>query len=106
MVVRPGHYETLDGIADFQATGRHTLITELLRNGVSLPVVKGLARHTDVKMTIRYAHIGIADQEAAVSNLHVPKLIFEPVADATKKELGSVLAAHQMTQSDFPALAD
>jgi len=46
-------YETPDGIADFHAAGRHTHITELLRNGASLPEAKELARHTDVKMTMR-----------------------------------------------------
>lgn len=30
-------YETEDGIADFHAAGRHAHITELLRNGASLP---------------------------------------------------------------------
>ncbi len=33
-------YENEDGIADFHASGRHTYITELLRNGVSLPEAK------------------------------------------------------------------
>jgi len=55
-------YETEDGIADFHAAGRHSHITELLRNGTSLPEAKELARHSDVKMTMKYAHIGITDQ--------------------------------------------
>jgi len=64
-------YETPDGIADFHAAGRHTHITELLRNGASLPQAKELARHTDVKMTMRYAHIGIEDQAKALSALQM-----------------------------------
>ncbi len=62
-------YENAEGIADFHAAGRHTHITELLRSGVSLVQAKELARHTDVKMTMRYAHIGIEDQAAAVARL-------------------------------------
>ena len=65
-------YETPEGIADFHAAGRHTHITELLRNGASLPQAKELARHTDVKMTMRYTHIGIEDQAKALSALPAP----------------------------------
>ena len=52
-------YETEEGIADFHAAGRHTHITELLRNGATLAEAKELARHSDVKMTMRYTHIGM-----------------------------------------------
>jgi site-specific recombinase XerD len=66
-------YETADGIADFHAAGRHTHITELLRNGASLVEAKELARHSDIKTTLRYTHIGLKDQARAVSALSVPK---------------------------------
>ena len=59
-------YKTAEGIADFHAAGRHTHITELLRNGVTLPEAKELARHSDVKMTMRYTHIGMDDQAEAL----------------------------------------
>ena len=62
-------YETDEGIADFHAAGRHTHITELLRNGTSLPEAMKLARHSDIKMTMKYTHIGINDQHQAVQNL-------------------------------------
>ncbi len=62
-------YETADGIADFHAAGRHTHITELLRNGASLPEAKELARHSDINMTMRYTHIGINDQAKALKHL-------------------------------------
>ena len=65
-------YRTEEGIADFHAAGRHTYITQLLRSGVSLPAAKELARHTDVKMTMRYTHIGIHDQAKAVASLPTP----------------------------------
>lgn len=62
-------FETKDGVADFHAAGRHTYITELLRNGATLPEAKELARHSDINMTMRYTHIGIGDQARALSNL-------------------------------------
>lgn len=62
-------YLTPEGVADFHAAGRHTHITELLRNGASLPEAKGLARHSDIKMTMRYTHIGIDDQAKALKQL-------------------------------------
>jgi site-specific recombinase XerD len=66
-------YENEDGIADFHASGRHTYITELLRNGASLPEAKELARHSDIKTTMRYTHIGINDQARAIAALRVPQ---------------------------------
>jgi hypothetical protein len=62
-------YETEEGLADFHAAGRHTHITGLLKSGVSLVAAKELARHSDVRMTMRYTHIGLADQAAAVNRL-------------------------------------
>lgn len=70
-------YETSEGIADFHAAGRHSHITELMRNGVSLPEARELARHSDVRMTMRYTHIGLADQARAVAKL--PWTELEPV---------------------------
>ncbi len=62
-------YRTDEGIADFHAAGRHTHITELLRSGASLPEARELARHSDIRMTMKYTHIGIDDQAKAVSRL-------------------------------------
>lgn len=64
-------YFTPSGVADFHAAGRHAYITELLRNGASLPEARELARHSGIKVTMRYTHIGINDQArtlAAVPN--------------------------------------
>ena len=41
-------YRNEQGVADFHAAGRHTHITELIRNGASVPQAKELARHSDV----------------------------------------------------------
>ena len=62
-------YETPEGVADFHAAGRHTHITGLLRNGASLPEARMLARHADINMTMKYAHIGIQDQAKALKGL-------------------------------------
>lgn len=62
-------YLTSDGVADFHAAGRHTHITELLRNGASLPEARELARNSDIRTTMKYTHIGIDDQAKAVSQL-------------------------------------
>jgi integrase len=62
-------YRTDDGIADFHAAGRHTHITGLLKNGVTLVEAKELARHSDVRMTMKYTHIGLDDQAAALKAL-------------------------------------
>ncbi|QEG37725.1 Tyrosine recombinase XerD [Bythopirellula goksoeyrii] len=62
-------YNTAEGVADFHAAGRHTYITELLRNGVSLVEARELARHSDVRMTMKYTHIGLGDQAEALKKL-------------------------------------
>ncbi len=67
-------YRTSEGVADFHAAGRHTFVTQLLRSGATLPEAKELARHADVKMTMRYAHIGMKDQAKALASLPAPSL--------------------------------
>jgi site-specific recombinase XerD len=79
-------YKTEDGIADFHAAGRHSHITELLRNGTSLPDAKELARHSDVNMTMRYTHIGLNDQAKAVAKLPAPKGREKSAGDTAKAE--------------------
>jgi len=75
-------YRNEDGIADFHAAGRHTHITELLRNGASLPEARELARHSDIRMTMKYTHIGLDDQAKALSKL--PWQRKEPGSDYAK----------------------
>ena len=62
-------YETEDGVADFHAAGRHTHITQLLMSGVKLVEAKELARHSDVRMTMKYTHVRLEDQAKAVNLL-------------------------------------
>lgn len=74
-------YRTDEGIADFHAAGRHTHITELLRSGATLPETQKLARHSEIKMTMKYAHIGLQDQANAVNALKAPGMS-EKTSDA------------------------
>lgn len=60
---------TSEGDADFHAVGRHTFITELMRNGTSIVVARELARHSDINTTMRYTHIRLADQVKGIENL-------------------------------------
>ena len=78
-------YETAEGIADFHAAGRHTHITELLRNGASLPEARELARHSDVKMTMKYAHIGIEDQARALASLPTSALQMRCISGGSER---------------------
>jgi hypothetical protein len=88
-------YETEDGIADFHAAGRHTHITELLRNGASLVEAKELARHSDIKTTMKYTHIGMKDQARAVAALPNPNSRKAPTA-----KVSSDAALHGRCTSD------
>jgi site-specific recombinase XerD len=54
-------YETEEGFEDFHAAGRHSHITGLLQSGATLTQARELARHGDIRMTMRYTHIGIDD---------------------------------------------
>ena len=56
-------------IADFHAAGRHSHVTELLRSGASLPEARELARHSDIRTTMKYTHIGMNDRARALGNL-------------------------------------
>ncbi len=65
-------YETREGVADFHAAGRHSHVTGLLRHGATLTEARELARHSDVRMTMKYIHIGLEDQARALAALPAP----------------------------------
>ena len=89
-------YQTKEGIADFHAAGRHTHITELLRNGATLAETMELARHTDVRMTMKYTHIGIEDQAKALNGLPTPSRdVWQRIGSAF-----SGMDSHKQTQID------
>ena len=56
-------------IVNFNSKYAHSYITGLLRNGTSLVEARELTRHADVKMTMRYTHIGLKEQAKAIENL-------------------------------------
>ena len=48
---------------------RHTFATRLVRKGAALNVVQQLLGHSDIRMTLRYAHVVQSDKAAAVDLL-------------------------------------
>ena len=48
---------------------RHTLASHAVMNGVPVPVVSRLLGHSNVSMTLRYAHLGDRDIEAAAERV-------------------------------------
>ena len=48
---------------------RHTMASHAVMNGVPMPVVSRLLGHSDVKMTLRYAHLADRDIEAAAERV-------------------------------------
>lgn len=40
---------------------RHTFCTNMIRQGVSLPVVQKLMGHSDIEVTMGYVHLSIDD---------------------------------------------
>ena len=101
-------YETEAGVADFHAAGRHTHITELLRNGATLAEARELARHTDVRQTMKYTHIGIHDQAKALSGLPLPK-VPEEATEGSWQRIGSgtgVSSGQSVSTSDNEETAE
>jgi hypothetical protein len=52
-------------------------------NGASLVEARELARHSDIRMTMRYTHIGLDDQARAVAAIPAPRT---PQADQPEEE--------------------
>ena len=48
---------------------RHTVASQAAMNGVPLPVVARLLGHSNVRMTMRYAHVGDRETEAAAERV-------------------------------------
>ena len=88
-------------IVDFHAL-RHTFITRLVRSGVSPAVVKRLARHSTITLTIDcYTHAHISDERAAINQLSPigpttgPKTLKATGTDDSRFRFGSNLAARR-----------
>ena len=63
-------YETPDGIAEFHAAGRHSHIAGLVRSGATIMEATELARHADIRQTVKYTHIGMEDRAEAWQGCH------------------------------------
>ncbi|MCK5743399.1 MAG: tyrosine-type recombinase/integrase, partial [Caldisericia bacterium] len=59
------------GLEGSAHTLRHTFVTELVRIGVSLPVIQSLVGHRNANTTIRYTHIISKDRRSAVSKINL-----------------------------------
>ncbi len=62
---------TESGLEGSAHTLRHTFVTELVRIGVSLPVIQSLVGHRNANTTIRYTHIISKDRRSAVSKINL-----------------------------------
>jgi integrase len=95
-------YVTPEGVADFHAAGRHTHITGLLRNGATLPEAMKLARHADIKMTMKYTHIGIEDQAKALAALPNPCQHIVSISDDCGGQTASAAVADGHAEGPMP----
>ena len=80
---RSGELARLCSSRGFKSTRQQSIthITELLRNGASLVEARELARHSDIRMTMRYTHIGLDDQARAVAAIPAPRIPRPPLPD-------------------------
>ncbi len=77
------------GIADARLHDlRHTFASHAVMQSVPLPVVSRLLGHSQVRMTLRYAHVGDRETEAAAERIGdaLAALLSEPVPDAREPE--------------------
>ena len=85
---------------------RHTYATEMLRSGVSFPVLMKLLGHVDPAMTMRYIHVALTDLErefqlARSKPRHLtpqPKISATPVRAGLDGLIDSLIAAQQVME--------
>jgi len=63
---------------DSKSFGTLAIHRQLLRNGASHIEARELARHSDIRMTTRYTHIGLDDQARVVAAIPGPRRPINP----------------------------
>ena len=85
---------------------RHTYATEMLRSGVSLPVLMKLLGHVNPEMTMRYVDVALTDLEREFQLAHSkprhlapqPKTVAAPVRAGLNGVIDSLLAAQHVLE--------
>ena len=91
-------YVTEDGgHLDFHGL-RHSFITHLLLSGASIIEARDLARHTDIRMTGRYAQLNTADKAAALGNMSLPQITHVHMDVSGRVDVFSIPSELQETQ--------
>jgi integrase len=75
---------------------RHTFASTLVKKGVSLKAVQELLGHSDIRMTMRYAHLGYSELRAAIDVLEPQKDYGQQVGN----DHDSGLANHKFSEMD------
>ena len=75
---------------------RHTFASHAVMQSVPLPVVSRLLGHTQPRMTLRYAHVGDRETEAAAERIGraIAVLLSEPAPAAQEAEAARILNPH------------
>lgn len=82
---------------------RHSFATEMLRAGVSLPVLMKLLGHKSPKMTMRYVEVSLSDVErefqlARLQPRHLAPVPKTPSAASATPDLSGLLSSLRVTQ--------
>ncbi|MCX6799918.1 MAG: tyrosine-type recombinase/integrase, partial [Candidatus Falkowbacteria bacterium] len=56
-------------------TLRHTFASRLAANNIPIIAIKELLGHSDIKMTMRYAHLSSLELRRAITSLEKPRII-------------------------------
>lgn len=67
---------------------RHTFASRLAEKGVSMPAIKELMGHSDIRTTMRYAHLGQHTLRDAIRTLETPQKISLRHNSVTTENLG------------------
>jgi integrase len=69
-------------------TLRHTFASHLVQKGISIKAVQELLGHSDIKMTMRYAHLSSSELRSAIDVLDPQKNFGQPMGNGIDFPLG------------------